>query len=297
MWEGVSNMYLTPGLFRHVLSMNYHLQIPAGLAEDLISASLPSAPRSSPPRWHPEQCLRFLSNPSDNWHVACCLLNTVKFIRMKSLFFSAVLHVSVRACTCTLTPFIPLSAEVNAALMLNCPLQWDHTSTHMLQGFCCQQWVLLDSKAAFSKAAYYICFHIFTFHLETRVEQPCVINYPKKRRALAALCDITTGSFPQPCGFFLKVEQAREAKTFPLSGGVQWQAADALLQHISEAHLTRGPWRWRCQSTRRQFLQKRDAEMSLRDFFLRVLWWLGLQELVWKMVCSIDCWKAVGCCH
>lgn len=51
------------------------------------------------------------------------------------------------------------------------------------------------------------------------MEQPRVINYPKKRRALAALCDITTGSFPQLCGFFLKVAQAGEAKTFPLFGG------------------------------------------------------------------------------
>lgn len=171
MWEGVSNMYLTPGLRRHVLSMNYHLQIPAGLAEDFISASLPSAPRWSPPRWHPEQRLRFLSSPNDNWHVACCLLNTVKFIRMKGLFFSAVLHVSVRARTCTHTC---LSAEVNAALMLNCPLQWDHTSTHMLQGFCCQQWVLLDSQSCIFKGCIlYLFSHIYFSSWNPSGAAPC----------------------------------------------------------------------------------------------------------------------------
>lgn len=65
---------------------------------------------------------------------------------------------------------------------------------------------------------------------------------------------------------------SRTGKDFSPLWGVQWQAADALLQHISEAHLTRGPWKWRSQSARRHFLQKRDAEVYLRDFFLRDGW-------------------------
>lgn len=153
MWEGVSNMYLARGLCRHVLSMNYHLQIPAGLAEDFISASLPSASSSSPPRWHPQQRLHFLTCPNDIWRVARRLFNTNK-CRIKSLFFSGVLHVGVR--TCTLTFFIPLSANVKAARILNCFLQWDCNSTHMLHHICC-----FITKAAFSKAAYYVFSHIF----------------------------------------------------------------------------------------------------------------------------------------
>lgn len=173
MWEGVSNMYLTPGLRRCVLSMNYHLQIPAGLAEDFISASLPSAPRSSPPRWHPEQRLRFLSNPSDNWHVACCLLNTVKFIRMKGLFFSAVLHVGGRACTCPLTPFIPLCAEVNAALMLNCPLQWDHTSTRSKASAVGNDFCSIPKAAFFKGCVLYLFSQIYFSSWNLSGAAPC----------------------------------------------------------------------------------------------------------------------------
>lgn len=214
-------MYLTPGLRRHVLSMNYHLQIPAGLAEDFISASLPSAPRSSPPRWHPEQRLRFSSNPSDNWHVACCLLNTVKFIRMKGLFFSAVLHVSVRACTCTsLTPFYPSLCRSERCIDVKLPSAVrSHFNTHasrLLLSAMISAWF---PKLRFQRLHIISVFTYLLFILKPEWRSPVWLIIPKKEELWLPSVTSQQAHFHSRVGFSSKWRKQDRQRLFPSLGG------------------------------------------------------------------------------